>query len=394
MNIAIGDIIDRYSICLLKKERLKIDNTKEINALEEEIKKYEDSDTFIDELYKVNGLIWDLESDIRKGNEDILGLEEVGRRAIKIREYNSVRVGIKNKINSIFKEGFVEVKMNHGSYNESSAIITLTTIPERLENINNMGFSEVLRSLCEQDDKDYEVHLNIPYVSKFTNKKYIIPDWIEDYELKYKNLKIFRTEDIGPPTKVVPTINRVKNEDTILIVVDDDLIYHEKMVEEHRKNQLKYEDCVIGYDGIGCIKSVSDTFKNACEYKDYRNHFICCVLEPTTTKTIQHYKSVSYKKKLFKTNFFDEFVGKTHSDDVLLSYYFRHEEIDMVIVPYEPQIDRFDTYKKWDVNKGVTSFPVLKHAHGPMNVGTQNPEMLKVEQRFFIPQEFHKKVKG
>ena len=104
---------------------------------------------------------------------------------------------------------------------------------------------------------------------------------------------------------------------------------------------------------------------------------------------------ISYRSKnSSKTNFFDEFVGKTHSDDVLLSYYFRHEEIDMVIVPYEPQIDRFDTYKKWDVNKGVTSFPVLKHAHGPMNVGTQNPEMLKVEQRFFIPQEFHKKVKG
>jgi len=129
---------------------------------------------------------------------------------------------------------------------------------------------------------------------------------------------------------------------------------------------------------------------NSCTHTDYRNHFICCVSEPTTTKTVQHYKSVSYRKKLFKDNFLKDFVGKTHSDDVLVSYYFRFEKIDMIIVPYEPELERFNTYKKWDKNKGVTSFPVIKHAHGPMNVGTQNPEMLKVEGRFFVPDEFKK----
>jgi hypothetical protein len=390
MKISIGDIIDRYSICQLKKERLSIDNEKEINSLKNEMDKYDDIKSFSDDLYRINGLIWDLESDIRKKNENILGLEEVGRRAIKIRELNSERVSIKNKINAKFKEGFVEVKMNHGSHKEPSVIVSLTTVPERLEHNHEQGLISVLKSLCEQDDDDYEVHINIPFISKFSKKEYIIPEWIEEYKLKYNHLKVFRTEDFGPPTKLIPTVQRILNGETIIIVVDDDLIYQKNMISEHRKNQIKYVNSVIAYDGIGCREPNNKTLFNSCTYKDYRNHFICCVMEPTTTKIVQHYKSVSYKKKLFKDNFFKDFVGKTHSDDVLVSYYFRFEKIDMIIVPYEPEIERFNTYENWNKNKGVDSFPVIKHAHGPMQVGTKNPEMIKVEPRFFVPDEFKK----
>ena len=98
MKISIGDIIDRYSICLLKKERISIDNEKEIISLKNEMDKYDNIKSFSDDLYRINGLIWDLESDIRKKNEDILGLEEVGRRAIKIRELNSQSKNLDNLV--------------------------------------------------------------------------------------------------------------------------------------------------------------------------------------------------------------------------------------------------------------------------------------------------------
>lgn len=115
MEISKGDLVDRYSIVKLKSERTEVDCSDEFTALAEEISKTEGLIDFVQELYTVNGLIWDLESDIRKGKEGELGLEEVGRRAIAIRELNGKRVASKNKINTIYNSGFTEIKTNHAS---------------------------------------------------------------------------------------------------------------------------------------------------------------------------------------------------------------------------------------------------------------------------------------
>jgi len=69
----------------------------------------------LERLYDINGKIWDLESDIRKGKEGELGLEEVGRRAIMIRELNKKRISVKNQITEETNMGFKDVKMNHAS---------------------------------------------------------------------------------------------------------------------------------------------------------------------------------------------------------------------------------------------------------------------------------------
>jgi hypothetical protein len=123
MKMSISDILDRYSIAILKKERGNANNDIEINDLFEEIEKYRIKNPdviseYIEKFISINGLIWDLESDIRKGLENILGLEEVGRRALKIREYNKIRVGYKNNLVSVFDEGYKDIKINHVSEDE------------------------------------------------------------------------------------------------------------------------------------------------------------------------------------------------------------------------------------------------------------------------------------
>ena len=95
MEYPISEILDRYSIAVLKKQRLDADNDIELKDLSEVIEDYkiinsQVIETYIDKLITINGEIWDLESDIRKGKEGELGLEEVGRRAIKIREFNKI----------------------------------------------------------------------------------------------------------------------------------------------------------------------------------------------------------------------------------------------------------------------------------------------------------------
>ena len=116
----ISEILDRYSIAILKKERADAENSKEINDLRFEIDGYlKDHYEFINQkikdLIQVNGDIWDLESDIRRGKEGELGLEEVGRRAIKIREFNKIRITYKNDVVDYFGEGYKDIKINHVS---------------------------------------------------------------------------------------------------------------------------------------------------------------------------------------------------------------------------------------------------------------------------------------
>lgn len=384
MKVSIGDIVDRLSICTLKSERLNLDNSAEILELKTEMDKYDNVDSFFESLYKVNGDIWDLESDIRRGNELILGLEEVGRRALRIREFNNIRVSIKNEINSKYNEGFLEVKMNHGSHSEPSLIISLTTVPERLKNESEDGLKIVLQSICEQNDNDYEVHFNVPIKYNITGEEYIIPNWLKDYKLKYRNLRVFRTLDFGPPTKFVPTIQRIKNIETIIIVVDDDLVYHSDMVFEHRRYQKELMDCVIGYDGRGCDIPIHNN--------DIRDSWILCVTQTRETHNLQHYKSISYKVKLFGNDFFDDYIGKTLSDDVLISRYFRNKGIKMFVVPYEKENHLFETRELWDVNQGVITFPIVRQASSVENSGCNHPEILKIQPKFYDPNNLGSKM--
>ena len=376
LMMSIGDIADRYSICKLKSERQELDNTKEINALLNEIEKYDGINEHVDNLYDINGKCWDLESDIRNGNEEILGLEEIGRRALKLRDLNKIRISIKNKINSIYNQGFIDMKINHGSENEPSVIISLTTVPERLSNLREDGIMSTIKSICEQNDNDYEVHFNIPMVNNITKKEYLIPEWLNAFKLKYPHLRIFRTEDMGPPTKMIPTLKRIKNPETILLIVDDDLVYHPNMISEHRRNQIKFPDCAICYDGVEC----------AIPCGDMRDRWISCVTEVREVYVIQHYKSASYKKKLF-TDKFDEYIGKTFSDDVLISRYFNHQGIKIYVPPYEPEVHLYATLELWNKNLGATTFPVLKHTTSIAESGCNHPDLIKLPTggRFYDP---------
>ncbi|MDP3645510.1 MAG: hypothetical protein Q8R25_00275 [bacterium] len=119
MEMPLNEVIDRYSILLLKKERLPANEAlaKECARFETNLARCPDKKYMNDtvaSLKEVNGKIWDLESDIRKGKEGELGLEEVGRRAIAIRDLNAERIRLKNIIAR--KEGeFGDIKIDHAS---------------------------------------------------------------------------------------------------------------------------------------------------------------------------------------------------------------------------------------------------------------------------------------
>ena len=116
MKMPISEIIDRYTITKLKLERTSEDVQEELDFYKKELSQYNVSlDKYIDLMYDINGKIWDTEGDIRKGTN--LPLEEIGRLALKVRDLNCERNGIKADIVDEFSEGFKEIKINYKKIN-------------------------------------------------------------------------------------------------------------------------------------------------------------------------------------------------------------------------------------------------------------------------------------
>ena len=125
MNRDAGDIIDRYSIAILKAERIGTPETKEEREafnrgfldLTLRIPQRESFwQRLLDIAIAANSCIWELESDLRREMLDN-DLEETGRRAIMIRRINNIRVQLKNYINFTVGEGVQDVKRDHISEN-------------------------------------------------------------------------------------------------------------------------------------------------------------------------------------------------------------------------------------------------------------------------------------
>lgn len=127
MRYPIDELLDKKSIIQLKIERIKDYTGKE--RLKKEFSDYENavgeykqagiSEEVIEkgykDLYEVNGKVWDLEAAVRQGRDKELGLEELGRRCIAVRELNKVRIKIKSQIVEATGIGYPDIKINHVS---------------------------------------------------------------------------------------------------------------------------------------------------------------------------------------------------------------------------------------------------------------------------------------
>ena len=97
--------------------------------------------------------------------------------------------------------------------------VSFTTLPSRIENIK-----KTIESINTQTLKANNVFLNLPHKFKrFKNYSFTEKN-LRDLD-KY-NLNINRCEDYGPSTKLMGSLNNIKDFDCV-IILDDDHIYHE-----------------------------------------------------------------------------------------------------------------------------------------------------------------------
>jgi len=122
MQVSPSELADRFTILLLKLAH-GMDVHDELHAYQTALRDEGwwalpgMADAVVG-LFAVNAAIWQLEWQVRQGREGEIGFEEVGRRALAIRDRNAERIRIKNRIAELTGSLFREQKTDHASAEE------------------------------------------------------------------------------------------------------------------------------------------------------------------------------------------------------------------------------------------------------------------------------------
>ena len=118
MKMPISEVVDRYTITLIRKKKTDFDVEEELAAYRKEIEKYNGVlDEYIDRLAYYNEVVWDAEARASRDmnlhqhtKEDYI---RIGKVSVDIREANKLRNGVKADIVEATKEGFKETPINY-----------------------------------------------------------------------------------------------------------------------------------------------------------------------------------------------------------------------------------------------------------------------------------------
>jgi hypothetical protein len=100
--------------------------------------------------------------------------------------------------------------------------ISLTTTPNRIDKME-----QTLRSLLDQSYPAEKIIINLPNRFGKTGEEYVIPEWLENLAFQHRQIVINRTIlDYGAITKLLPTLELLKeDEDVWIATADDDIDY-------------------------------------------------------------------------------------------------------------------------------------------------------------------------
>lgn len=122
--------------------------------------------------------------------------------------------------------------------------ITLTSSPERLDKVIS-----VLNLLDIRYVK--EIHINLPKFYRNDKKLVYKQSHIDNLKKSNPKIKIFRLkDDLGPITKILPTIERIKKNNSLIISIDDDIAYPFDMITDLINNSAKYPNNIICMSGF------------------------------------------------------------------------------------------------------------------------------------------------
>lgn len=194
---------------------------------------------------------------------------------------------------------------------------SLTTSPQRINKLH-----QTLESIFNQTVPFEKIILNIPYIFNRTKTKYVIPEYLS----KNPRIIINRCHDIGPGTKLVPSLFITTDED-IIVTIDDDRKYLRNMLETFLEFNNKNPNSVLATTCIKINYSNINTFSRIVDPK----------LSGKSFQILQGYGGVLYPRKVFKADFLDycnlllKDINFYLSDDLYISNYLAMKKIPIIL---------------------------------------------------------------
>jgi hypothetical protein len=210
--------------------------------------------------------------------------------------------------------------------NNNKIIISMTSGPLRLRNI------PVVLNLLDLSCID-EIHINLPKL--YRNEKEYKKEDIEFVKGVDSRIKIFRIdEDIGPMTKIIPTLQRIKDPKTIIISIDDDIGYPFNLISSLIARSIKKPNEIC--TGAGFVfgdYTGSDFNRNLWPRKK----------APTCkgyVDIVEGWGSIAYKKSIISNSMINEMLRLNKiskncklSDDFTISYVLASHGIKCYEIP-------------------------------------------------------------
>jgi len=191
-------------------------------------------------------------------------------------------------------------------------VVCLTTSPRRISKIEG-----VINSIMSQTIVPNKIILNLPHIFKRDGSSYNIPDFIKNNPL----IQINKCEDIGPATKIFPTALLFDDPETVIISIDDDIIYPPTMIQNLLDHSNDFPDSVISGFTDKYIKS------------EYNYHLKRRVFYGAN---VSGYIGVLYKSKFLNTFDQSELLTTSKScylsDDLIISNHLFKHNINIVVI--------------------------------------------------------------
>ena len=108
------ELFDRLAIAEVKFKKTRA-NEQELIWYQRQVQDFDltAASNLYDDLKEIHQEIWALEAELKSGKEEELPLEEIGRRAIAIRNKNNKRIRIKNAMADLLGDSIQEIKKDH-----------------------------------------------------------------------------------------------------------------------------------------------------------------------------------------------------------------------------------------------------------------------------------------
>jgi hypothetical protein len=119
-------------------------------------------------------------------------------------------------------------------------VLSLTTTPMRIFHLR-----PVLEALLRQTHPVDSIYLNVPYYSIRFKRDYVIPHYLT----RIPAVTIVRCDDYGPLTKLLPTLERETDPETVIITVDDEYVYSPLLAEHLVGFMQRWPKAAYGFAG-------------------------------------------------------------------------------------------------------------------------------------------------